>query len=479
MTMDFSVLTIEILMAVLGLALLVFGLLVPHQDRRGIGYFTTAALAGILLLTLILKETPGSFLEGMYLADPYAYYFKVLFLAAAILVSFASHSYIEKGGYNQAEYYSLLVFATLGMMILAGAGDLITLYLGLELMSISFVVLVAFKLRDAKSAEGGLKYVLLTAMSSAVLLYGLSLVFGVTGTTILKDIAAVLVQGDMPPIMLVGLVFLLAGFGFKISAVPFHMWAPDIYEGAPTPVTAFLASGSKAAAFAALLRVFLTAVPSMSEIWVTILVALTVLTLLLGNLVAIPQTNIKRMLAYSSISQAGYILLGVIAASASGVGSVLYYAMVYVFATMAAFLVVTAVGEELGSEEITAFTGLAQRAPFMAWTLLFSMLSMAGIPFLAGFFGKVLLFKAVMEQGYMWLALLAVLMSMVSVYYYLQVVKVMFIGEPEPGAEPIKTSLSFQVALLISFAGIVGLGIYPAPLYDWSVTVAQSFMGLL
>ena len=316
---DLALLVPEIATAVLALGLLVLGLLVPKDQHRGIGYLTTVGLVGILLSTFLYWGVNDSVFGDMYLVDPFGLFFRQLFLVAAILVSMAAKDYVSKLGYNQGEFYALLVTATLGMMLLAAAGDLITLYLGLELMTISFVILTAYQKTDARSAEAGLKYIILGAMSSAVLLYGLSLVFGFTGSTVIAQITASLALVErLDPLLLLGMVFLVAGFGFKISTVPFHMWSPDIYEGAPTPVTAFLAVASKAAGLAAFVRIFLTIFPDFEPYWSTIVIILAALTMVLGNLVAIPQTNIKRMLAYSSISQAGYLLLGMIAFSSLG-----------------------------------------------------------------------------------------------------------------------------------------------------------------
>ncbi len=473
--MDFNLLTVEILMATLGLVVLVLGLLIPKNQSRGIAYFTTIGLVAILLYSVTMQWTKAEFLNGMYLIDPFSTLFKQIFLLTAILVSVGSYQFMEKYGHNQAEYYSLMVFATLGMMVMASAGDLITLYIGLELMTISLCVLTCFRLRDAKSSEAGIKYIILGAMSSAIMLYGLSLVYGMTRTTVIAEIAAAIALDGVSPLLLLGLVFLVAGFAFKISAVPFHIWAPDIYEGAPTPVTAFLAVASKAAGFAAMMRVLLIALPDLFVHWNVMIVGLTVLTVVLANLVAIPQTNIKRLLAFSGVGQAGYLLLGIVAFTQLGVGAVLFHTLFYVFANVAAFMVVIAFYNETGSDEIRDYTGLAVRSPLLAAVLLFSMLSMAGIPPLAGFVSKFYLFTAVIDQGYVWLALISVLMSMVSVYYYLIVAKVMYIGKPADDAKPIKVSSGLQIALILCLVMIFAFGIYPAPFTDLAMNVANTF----
>lgn len=473
---EWTVLGTEILLAALGLGLLVVGIVVPKEQQQGVGYLTTVSLGLILLLTLGQHGERATFMGGLYLLDPYAVFFKELFLLAAILASIAAYDFVRDLGYNQAEFYSLLVFATLGMAILAAAGDLISLYLGLELMTISLCILAAFDQGDPKSQEAGIKYILLGAMSSAILLYGLSLIYGLTGTTALAEVVRIIGRQGATPLLLLAVVFVVAGFAFKISAVPFHMWAPDIYEGAPTPITALLAVGSKAAGFAALIRILFMALPEGYVYWGVLLVALCLLTVVFANLVAIPQTNIKRLLAYSSISQAGYLLLGVIALSPVGITAVLFHSLLYVFANMAAFMVAAAFHQATGSDEIKDYAGLARRSPLLATVMLFALLSLAGIPPLAGFWSKFYLFTAAIARGYVWLALVAVVMTMVSVYYYLLVVKAMFIKEPPAEGPPLKVSTALQVTLLACLLVVVLVGVYPGPLTVVATSVAQSFL---
>lgn len=474
--MQWSLLSIEILTSLFGLLLLCLGLLLPKDQRKGIGYLTTAGLAVLLVILIGLRNLQGSFLGGMYLVDPLAIFFKGMFLLAAILVSLASHSLVSKLGYNQSEYYSLVVFATLGMMIMASAGDLICLYLGLELMTISFCILAAYERGNAKSAEAGIKYIILGAMSSAILLYGLSLVYGLTGTTILGEVASKLTSQPLSPSLLIAVAFVLVGLGFKISAVPLHMWAPDIYEGAPTPVTGFLAVGSKAAAMAALMRLYMSTFGATHAFWANIIIVLAVLTVVFGNLVAIPQTNIKRLLAYSSIGQAGFLLLGIVAYSSLGAAAIMFHSFIYVFANMGAFLVATSWGESTGSDQINAYRGMARREPFLAATMLFCLLSLAGIPPLAGFVSKFLLFTAVVARGYVWLAIVSILMSMVSVYYYLLVVKAMYLGEPAPSAPPVEVSSSAKLGMALSLLVVFLVGIYWNPLANLTLGVASAFV---
>lgn len=474
MDMNLSLISIEIATAILALAVLVIGLLVPQEQKYGLGYLVTIGLAGILLLSFGYYGTNAKTFADMYIVDDFSIFFKQLFLIAAFLVSLSATLYVKKIGTNYGEFFIMLVFATLGMMILSSAGDFVTLYLALELMTITFYILTGYKKTESKSVEAGVKYLLLGAMSSGILLYGLSLVYGMTGTTVILDVAA-RIQGmdSMPPALLVGMIFLIAGFGFKISAVPFQMWSPDVYEGAPTPVTAFLAVGSKAAAFAALIRVFLGAFPEYQTEWKLLFAALAALTIIIGNLVAIPQTNIKRMLAYSSIAQAGYIMTGIVAASTAGVKGVAFYGMLYVFATIGAFTVVMNFSANTGSDEIKDYAGLSQRSPLLAAVLTVCLLSMAGIPPLAGFAGKFYLFSSIVNEGYLWLVIIGLLMSMASVYYYLSVVKVMYMADPADDT-PLVVPPGAKASLLVCMIITVILGVYPEPLSKLAGAAAQA-----
>lgn len=473
-----SVLTPEVALTALALIILAIGLLVPPSARKGIMPLTVFSLMGLLAYTLydFFYGAQSLFLGGMYIHDQFAVFFKVLFLAAALLVVLSSGGYVQKFAEHSGKFYSLILTATLGMMIMAGAGELITMYVGLELMTISFYILVAYLADDARSSEAGVKYLVLGATSSAILLYGISLIYGLTGSTQFSEIAGK-IASNLTPASFLATVFLLAGLGFKISLVPFHLWAPDIYEGAPTPVTAFLAIASKAAAFAALIRVYLLMMNSQafSQTGLTLLMLLAILTMILGNLVAIPQTNIKRLLAYSSIAQAGYLMVGILAVSVPGVKGVLFYAMIYVFANMGAFAVATHVADKQGSDQIKDFAGLARRSPLAAVVMTASLLSLAGIPPLAGFVGKFYLFSAVMARGFTAIAYIGFVMSMVSVYYYLSVVKVMFLGEGE-GLPDIPVHGAAKFTMVFTMLITIAIGLYPTPLAQMAMAAAQSLV---
>lgn len=458
--MNYALLSTEILTAVIGLTVLIAGLILPQRGKKVAGILALLLTMLVLVVASLHFTDHEVFFGGVYQVDAYGSFFKILFLSAGLLVMLMGGKYVERFAERSSEFYALTLLATLGMIVMACAGDLITIYIGLELMTISFYILTAYVLNDGLSAEAGLKYLILGAISSAVLLFGMSLVFAMTGTTIVQDIAA---QFTAQPAMIAGIVLMIAGFAFKISAVPFHMWAPDIYQGAPTPVTAYLAVASKAAGFAALARIFMVAFPLDQFNWSLVLAILAAITIVVGNLIALAQKDVKRLLAYSSIAQAGYILAGLAAANAYGLKGVLFYAMLYVFSNTGAFAVTTAVEVETGSTDITAFNGLAKRSPFMAAVMTICMLSLAGIPPLAGFVGKFYLFSGAIESGYLWLAFIGLIMSMVSVYYYLTVSKAMYIG-PAESEEGIAIGGAARFALWACLAGTILFGVFPASL---------------
>lgn len=470
--MPWTLLSVEITLALLGLVLLVLGLVLPEKGRRLMQPVAVISLLGILVLGGGLYTAQYNLFSGNYQIDPFGSFFKLAFLAAGILVILSAGRYLERFQERVNEFYSFMIFALLGMVVMASAGELITLYIGLELMTVSFYILTAYLLNDKLSAEAGLKYLILGAISSAILLFGVSLVYAVTGTTVIAEMAA---QFSMQPVMIAGIILILAGFGFKISLVPFHMWAPDIYQGAPIPVTAFLAVGSKAAAFAAMVRVFVIAFPVSTFDWPLLLAILAAITIVVGNLIALVQTNVKRLLAYSSIAQAGYILVGLAAYNGFGLKGVLFYAMLYVFSNMGAFAAATVVEVETGSTDIEAFNGLARRSPMVAAIMTVCMLSLAGIPPLAGFVGKFYLFAGAIQSDLLWLAFVGLVMSMISVYYYLRVAKAMYIGTND-NITAIKPGKTAGAALWVCLAGTLFMGLYPAPLSNLAQMAIQLFL---
>jgi NADH-quinone oxidoreductase subunit N len=443
-------------------AVLVADLFLPRARKAWLP--ALALLATAATLAALWTMTPGQTFGAAFTADGLSVYLKSLILLGLALVIFCSWDFEAVWSRPQGEYLFLLMSATLGMMFIASGTELVLLYIGLELATFPQVLLVAYRPADAKSAEGGLKYLMLAALGSAILLFGFSLIYAVTGVTQAGQLAAVLAKQGSSPLFILGMLLAIAGIGFKIALVPFHLWAPDAYEGAPTPVTAFLSVASKTAGFALALRFLAGALPGLRPQWAQTLAMLSALTMCLGNFAAIPQTNLKRMLAYSSIAQAGYMVMGLVAYETLGLSSLLYYLAAYLFTNVGAFVVVMAVERTSGSSDLSAFTGLAQRSPRLALAMLLALLSLAGIPPLAGFAAKFYLFAAAYGQGYGWLVVIGVLNSALSLYYYLRVVRVMYILPPAAAATAIpRLPLALTAALLICMAGILVLGVYPGP----------------
>ena len=420
------------------------------------------ALIGVIAAAATLYVLPASYGEtfgGMFISDSYSMYFKMIFLINLVLTILISLKYIQRQKAEYGEYYSLLLFATAGMMIMASARDFIVLYLGLELMALSTYILAGIKRHDIKSNEAALKYFLLGAFSSALLLYGISLIYGLTATTDLYKIAAQLKQTEVSTTLLLGMLLIAVSFCFKIAAVPFHMWAPDVYEGAPTSITAFMSVGPKAAGFAVIGRVFYVAFQNIQPDWTAVLIGIAILTMAAGNILALVQTNIKRMLAYSSIAHAGYMLLGIITGTLEGRQAMMTYMLIYAFMNMGAFAVVIMLDK---GEEIKDYNGLAKSNPLVAALMLVFMFSLTGIPPTAGFIGKFNIFMAAINAGYTWLVVIAVIFSAISAYYYLRVVMNMYMKEATGGEAVIHTSPSLGLALLISVVMVFVIGIIPS-----------------
>jgi NADH-quinone oxidoreductase subunit N len=411
--------------------------------------------------------------NNMLAVDNFALFFKLLFLVIAALVILASVDYVTKFSRFQGEYYALVLLSALGMMLMAATTELISIYIALELTSISLYALTGF-LKDPKSTESSLKYLLLGAVASAVLLFGMALVFGFTGKTQLGEIAGAIqglsLSGVLAsPGLILGIVLMVAGFGFKIAAIPFHMWVPDVYEGAPTPITAYLSVASKAAGFAVVLRVFYSAfgLPTwLSLDWGLIFAVLAAIGMTAGNIIAIPQTNIKRMLGYSSIAQAGYLMVGLAtvgfssAADIVGRSGLLFFLASYALTNLGAFIAIIAISGKLDSDLIQDYSGMGKRAPLLALALTLCLVSLIGMPPAAGFMAKFYIFSGAVQHGLLWLVVIAVINSVISAYYYLRVVKVMWLGEPASKTK-IPSSVALRFALSLSCLGVLVLGIIP------------------
>ncbi len=482
-------------LSLVAVALLVMMLDLVVRRRKGLLLNLVSAL-GVALpfaLTIVLwsdlHASGQAQMVGLFntlVVDRFALFFKFLVLGIVALVVMASVDYVKRMEQHQGEFYALILLASAGMMLLAATRELISIYVALEMTALPLAALAAF-LRDSRSTEAGLKFLILSAISSGILLYGMALVYGFTGTTYLSEIAGVISRPEAgaPPFgsyaLLLGIVLIVAGFGFKIASVPFQMWVPDVYEGAPTPVTAYLSVASKGAGFAVLLRVFYTAFPEVSVNWETLFAGLAVASMFIGNLVAIAQSNIKRLLGYSTISHAGYLLVGLAAIAGdsqqgvSGPGSVLFYLGAYSATNLAAFFAIIAISRHTGSDQIDDLAGMGRRSPVLAFVLALAMVSLIGIPPTAVFVGKLYIFAAAVKADLVWLAAIGVVNSVISAYYYLRVVKVMYL-QPSPSQEPVRSSEVFQVALAITAVAVLVLGILPGPVLDAAQNAARTLL---
>ena len=483
---DLQLIAPELIVTVAACVALVMEVILPYRLSKWTAYFSLAGI-GLALVSLgaqfvnmggtfrfsslpTLAPMDGFF--GMVHVDGFALIFRAIFLVAAALAIAISIHYLDIEREQHGEYYALVLFATVGMMFLASGYDLISLYIALELMALTFYVLVAFTKRDRRSNEAGMKYFLLGAFSSGILLYGMSVIYGLTGSTNLSEIAKNLNNvGELRPLMLIGMIALAAGLFFKIAAVPFHMWAPDAYEGAPTSVTAFLSTGSKAASFALYARIFFVALPSLHVDWAPLLGIVAALTIVVGNWAAITQENSKRLLAYSSISNAGYLLLGIIANNKYGNAGLVIYLTVYTLMNMGAFGVIISLRRRgIIGDNVDDMRGLAQKAPGLAAMMAIFMLSLGGLPGTGGFIGKYFLFWGLLNRAETdhktwpyWLAGWAVINIVVSFYYYIRFIRVMYLGDETAEEQPLTLSPALQTAMVAALAGILFIGIYPQP----------------
>jgi NADH-quinone oxidoreductase subunit N len=475
--MNYSLTILEMAVVLLGVALLLIDLWAPVEIKRRLGYAAAAALALVLLFSFSRFVDPGApatAFHGMYVQDALSLFFKRFFLVAAIFVLIMAVEFADRIPTGVSEYYALIVFALSGMMFAASSNDFTLLFVAVELVTVAFYVLTSFQRSRLASLEAGVKYLILGALSSAFLVFGIALVFGTSGQMNFGEIAKVASQFSANQIFLLGLLLVFSGLGFKIAAFPFQIWAPDVYQGAPAPTTAFLAVGSKAAGFVLLLRVLFSAVADITAQWTHLLIAVAAISMLYGNLCAIPQRNLKRLLGYSSIAHAGYLLLGVAALSQAGQSAVLFYLGGYLFTVLAAFTVICLVMRQVDGDDIGALAGLNRRSPFLAVTLTLAMVSLAGIPPLAGFFGKFLLLKAAVEQGvthpaYYWLVAIAVAGVVISLYYYFGVVRVIYWSKDPAGLSPIALSTPIKAALVACIAGMLILGLFPNPVVNASL----------
>lgn len=466
----------EILILVIGILILVVEPFWKEEKRRNVGWLTAGGLLAVMVVSLLFGQPgePTTTFGGMVRFDRLGFFFKMLFLFAGAATALLLMDN-EKIG-HRGEAYLLLLASLLGMSLMAVSADLVMLYLAIETTSIPLYILSGFMLADNKSTEAGFKYLLFGALASTIMLYGFSLVFGFTGTTDIYQLAGMLKAGNLSLVTAFGvLALILVGIGFKVSIVPFHFWAPDVYEGAPTPVAGFLSTASKAAGFAVLVRLFFVAFPGFSVSWTMVLAVLSAITMTVGNLLTLQQTNIKRLLAYSSIAHAGYTMIGVVALSQLGAASVVFYLAAYIATNLLAFGIVMAFSRVTGSEEIKDYAGLSRRSPWLGLMMLAAFLSLAGMPPFGGFVAKVFVFAAGVQAGYVWLVIVGIINSIIGVYYYLNVLKYVYLYRmPNQDEEnlPIPLTRPYAIALAVLVIGVILIGTVFAPWFSWSDAAA-------
>jgi NADH-quinone oxidoreductase subunit N len=479
---DFLPAAPELLVISMAMLIMFVDLFVAHTQRWIVAMLTVVTLLGAALLTMVTADgqTVLTF-SNMFVDDLLSDFLKMMTYLAVLVVIVYSRGYLAERGLDKGEFYLLVLFATLGMMVMISAAHFVTLYLGLELLSLSLYALVAIDRDSVRSTEAAMKYFVLGALASGLLLYGMSMIYGATGTLEIGGVAQAMYQGQAPKTLLVfGLVFTVSGIAFKLGAVPFHMWIPDVYHGAPTAVTLFLGSAPKLAAFAMAMRVLVYGMFGLAVEWQQMLLIMAVLSIALGNLAAIAQTNIKRMLAYSAISHMGFMLLGLTSGVVGGqvdpftavnaYSSALYYTVAYVLMTLGAFgmiLLLSRVGFE--AENLDDFKGLNKRSPWFAAVMLTIMFSMAGIPFFIGFFAKFSVLLATIKAGYTWVAVIAVMFSLVGAFYYLRVVKLMYFDAPTDTA-PIRSDIDLRLVLSLNGLAVAFLGLFPDTVMMLSTT---------
>jgi len=473
----------EVLILVLGMLVLIVEPFWKEEKRRNVGWLTAGGLFVAMIISLLFGQPgePTSTLGGMIRFDWLGFFFKMLFMFAAAATALLLMDNDKVG--HRGEAYLLLLASLLGMNLMAVSSDLVMLYLAIETTSIPLYILSGFMLNDEKSTEAGFKYLLFGALTSTIMLYGFSLVFGFTGTTNLYQLTDMFKTGDLPLVTALGtMALILVGLGFKVSIVPFHFWAPDVYEGAPTPVAGFLSTASKAAGFAVLLRLFFVAFSGFAVSWTAVLAVLAAITMTVGNLLALPQTNIKRLLAFSSVAHAGYAMIGVVAYSKAhqewsqlGAASVIFYLAAYIATNLLAFGIVMAFSKVTGLEDVKDYSGMSRRSPWLGLMMLAAFLSLTGMPPFGGFVAKVFVFAAGVQAGYVWLVIVGILNSIIGVYYYLNVLKYVYLYRmPNQDEEnhPIPLTRPYAIALVVLAVGVILIGTVFAPWFSWSNAAA-------
>jgi len=471
-------------LAVAGMFLLLTGTLRSSNGHRLCAVFSLTAIAATAALLVSLQGLPSApqvILAGMFIVDGYSFFWKLVLLVAAALAVILSDRFLSDGGYRPAEFYSLILLSTTGMLFMVSGYSLLSIWISLELMALASYILAGFFKHERRSNEAALKYFVLGALSSGVLVYGISLLYGATGVVRLDLLAAAL-PGAMASeagyrLVAVGWLLVAIGLFFKVAAAPFHVWTPDVYEGAPTPVTAFLATASKAASFAILVRIFYQAMPHLQPDWQWITAGVAAASMIWGNLAALTQTNVKRMLAYSSVAHAGYVLMGVLAGTEDGLWAVLFYLLAYTFMTAGTFgIVILLERKEYAGETYADYAGLAQRSPLLAAMMLVFMLALTGIPPTGGFFGKIYLFAAAVESGWLWVAVVGVVTSAISLFYYLGIAVQMYLKDSTDSSPSALYAPGLIGTIAVCALVTVLLGLFPGPLVEFA---KNSLTGLL
>lgn len=462
----------EILILVLAILILILEPFWKEDQRRNAGWLTAGGLFAAMIISLLFARPgePTAVLGGMIRFDWLGFFFKMMFMFAGAATALLLMDHDRAG--HRGESYVLLLASLLGMNLMAVSSDLVMLYLAIETASIPLYILAGFLLNDERSTEAGFKYLLFGTVASTIMLYGFSLIFGFSGTTDLYTLAAVFTSGSISPLLAFGvLTLIIVGLGFKLAIVPFHFWAPDVYQGSPTPIAGYLSTASKAAGFAVVVRLFFVSLPDFAPTWALIFAALAAITMTVGNLLALPQTNIKRLLAYSSVAHAGYALIGVVAFSQLGAASVVFYLAAYIATNLLAFGIVMAFSRITGLEDITDYAGLSRRNPFLALMMLAAFLSLAGMPPFGGFVAKVFVFAAGVQANYTWLVIVGIINSIIGVYYYLNVLKYVYLyrmPNEDEDQNPVPLTRPYNIALVILTIGVILVGTIFAPWFGWS-----------
>ncbi|MDE2027559.1 MAG: NADH-quinone oxidoreductase subunit N [Candidatus Omnitrophica bacterium] len=462
---DWSLISLEVLMAIILVGLVVADIVLPkNTDRDWIGTFSFIALFGLILFWLTQGHLNGTTFNSMFVMDPLAWFFKGFFLIVMVFIFAMTQEFFKTLGERRNEFYLLLWLALLGMCFMASSSDFLVLFISIEILTISLYVMTAYLKSDKLSIEAGMKYLILGSLSAGFMLYGISFLYGTTRSTHFDIIANFAAGHPMSAMALFALVLIFTAVAFKTAAVPFHLWVADVYQGAPTPVTALLSVGSKAAGFVVLIRLFFLVFKAWHPQWSLVFAVLSAITMTYGNLVALFQTNIKRLLGYSSVAHAGYLLMGAAAGTALGAAGINFYLLGYLFTNLAAFMVIVIFSIAAKSDTIADYAGLARRSGLLAWGLLLALVSLAGIPPLAGFFGKFILLMAVIKSGYVWLALIAAANIVISFYYYLLIAKRVYVDAPLNDT-PIAVPAGMQLLLVLAMAGIIIIGIFQGPFF--------------